>query len=409
MITIHTMPNGVRVVSEPIAHARSVSLGIWVKAGSADEGPGEEGIAHFIEHMLFKGTAARTAKQIARQFDLFGGDVNAFTTKESTCFHATVLADKAGQAAAILADMMLHSLFEETDMEKEKAVILDELASVEDSPEDAADELLWQLMFPGHPIGRPIGGTAESVRSFTRQQAIAFMDRHYRPERMVISVAGRFDDALLLELERLFGILPSADGAEDQHERPPALFQAGHANRTKDIEQTHLLIGYPGLPLKDPELYTLAMLDSIAGGTMSSRLFQQIREEKGLAYSVFTYYASHANEGAFVISSAASSDSGPGLQSAVQEVIASIASDGVTEEELSCAKEQMIGSFLIGLESTESRMHRNGNNELLLQTHRSEDAVTALIRQVTAGEVTRLARRLLAVEPAICTFSPSEG
>lgn len=409
MITINTLPNGVRVVSEPIGHARSVSLGIWVKTGSADELPGEEGIAHFIEHMLFKGTASRTAKQIAQQFDLFGGDINAFTTKETTCLHATVLADKAGAAAEILADMLLNSSMDEGEIEKEKTVILDELASVEDSPEDDADEQLWTVMFPDHPIGRPIGGTAASVGPLTRQQLMKFMKRTYLPERIVVSIAGQFGEELLKTVEKLFGTFCRNDRPHQQESRRPAQFYSGSVRKTKDIEQTHLFLGYPGLALADPEIYTLAMLDSIAGGTMSSRLFQQVREEKGLAYSVYSYYAGHETEGAFVIGGAASSENEQELFGAVQAVIRGIAEQGVTDQELHHAQEQMIGSFLIGLESTESRMHRNGNNELLLQAHRTEEEVTALIRAVTVRQVALLAQQILAAEPAVAIVSPVTG
>ncbi|GKV67847.1 peptidase M16 [Sporosarcina sp. NCCP-2716] len=407
MVQIDTLQNGVRLVSEPMEHARSVSLGIWVKAGSASERQGEEGIAHFIEHMLFKGTESRSAKQIAQQFDLYGGDINAFTTKETTCYYATVLADKAAEAAEILADMLLNSVLSETEMEKEKTVILDELASVEDSPEDDADEQLWKLMYPEHPIGRPIGGTAASIRAFTRDRLLGFMDRYYTPGRIIVSVAGCFQPALLEELGRLFGTFRKDGTSMEEEEYRPARFRSGTIRKEKDIEQTHLFLGYPGLATDDPEIYTLALLDSIAGGTMSSRLFQQVREEEGLAYSVYSYYAAHEAEGAFVIGSAAAPENERALTSAVLDVIRDIAQSGVTAEELHYAKEQMRGSFLIGLETAEARMHRNGNNELLLQRHRTEAEVLALVRAVTVNDVTRMAGRLLLTEPAISIVSPN--
>ncbi len=407
MVQIDTLNNGVRLVSEQMEHARSVSLGIWVKAGSASEQAGEEGIAHFIEHMLFKGTESRSAKQIAQQFDLYGGDINAFTTKETTCYYATVLADKAAEAAEILADMLLNSVLSESEMEKEKTVILDELASVEDSPEDDADEQLWKLMYPEHPIGRPIGGTAASVRAFTRSQLLDFMDRYYTPGLIVVSIAGNFTPALLKKLEVLFGTFREAGVSAETEAYPTAQFRSGTVRKKKDIEQTHLFLGYPGLASGDPEIYTLALLDSITGGTMSSRLFQQVREEEGLAYSVYSYYSAHADEGAFVIGSAAAPENEQALTGSVLNVVRGIAQTGITEEELHYAKEQMRGSFLIGLESAESRMHRNGNNELLLQRHRTEEEVVELIRAVTASDVTRMAERLLLSEPAVSIVSPN--
>lgn len=408
MISIQTLDNGVRVVSEPISHARSVSLGIWVKVGSAEELTHEEGIAHFIEHMLFKGTASLTAKEIAQQFDRFGGDINAFTTKEATCFYATVLEDRAEDAARILADMLLNSKLDEQEMTKEKSVIIDELASVEDSPEEDADERLWSLMYPDHAIGKPIGGTPERVQSFTRQQLVSFMDYYYTPERIVVSVAGKFNDSLLLEIGKLFGNFSKPAQKETRQPAGSARFISGDGRKEKDIEQSHLFLGYPGLPLKHPDIYSLALLDSILGGTMSSRLFQEVREEKGLAYSVYSYYASHAGEGAFVIGCAASPENENLLFETVQTVIKDIIEYGVTTEELRNAKEQMRGSYLIGLETTEARMHRNGNNELILGEHRTEEEIIARIEAVTSEDVAAMAQTLLGNTPAISILSPKQ-
>lgn len=408
MISIQTLDNGVRVVSEPISHARSVSLGIWVKVGSAEELTHEEGIAHFIEHMLFKGTASLTAKEIAQQFDRFGGDINAFTTKEATCFYATVLEDRAEDAARILADMLLNSKLDEQEMTKEKSVIIDELASVEDSPEEDADERLWSLMYPDHAIGKPIGGTPERVQSFTRQQLVSFMDYYYTPERIVVSVAGKFNDSLLLEIRKLFGNFSKPAQKETRQPAGSARFISGEGRKEKDIEQSHLFLGYPGLPLKHPDIYSLALLDSILGGTMSSRLFQEVREEKGLAYSVYSYYASHAGEGAFVIGCAASPENENLLFETVQTVIKDIIEYGVTTEELRNAKEQIRGSYLIGLETTEARMHRNGNNELILGEHRTEEEIIARIEAVTSEDVAAMAQTLLGKTPAISILSPKQ-
>ncbi|MGG0643704.1 pitrilysin family protein [Sporosarcina gallistercoris] len=408
MITIQTLDNGVRVVSEPISHARSVSLGIWVKVGSADELTHEEGIAHFIEHMLFKGTASLTAKEIAQQFDRFGGDINAFTTKEATCFYATVLEDRAEDAARILADMLLNSKLDEQEMTKEKSVIIDELASVEDSPEEDADERLWALMYPDHAIGKPIGGTPERVQSFTRQKLVTFMDYYYTPERIVVSVAGKFNDSLLQEIGKIFGNFSKPVQKETRQSVGTARFINGEGRKEKDIEQSHLFLGYPGLPLKHPDIYSLALLDSILGGTMSSRLFQEVREEKGLAYSVYSYYASHAQEGAFVIGCAASPENEKLLFETVQSVIKEIIEHGVTAEELQNAKEQMRGSYLIGLETTEARMHRNGNNELIHGEHRTEEEIIARIEAVTTEDVATMANTLLGNTPAISILSPKQ-
>ncbi|MDW0109181.1 M16 family metallopeptidase [Sporosarcina aquimarina] len=407
MVMMKRLDNGIRIVSETISHARSVSIGVWVKAGSAEELPGEEGIAHFIEHMLFKGTTERNAKQIAQEFDLFGGDINAFTTKEATCYYTTVLTDKAEEAIKILADMLLNSKLDSAEMEKEKSVIVDELASVEDSPEEDADERLWALMYPNHSIGKPVGGTPERVKSFTRENLISFMDRFYTPDRIVISVAGNFTNSLITTIEQEFGRITIEEKKQPQHLIEKAQFNTGEVRKVKDIEQSHLFLGYPGLKLKDPNIYSLVLLDSILGGTMSSRLFQEVREEKGLAYSVYSYYASHEQDGAFVIACASSPDNEELLYDTVQSVIQDIIETGVTEEELHNAKEQMRGSYLIGLESVEAHMHRNGNNELILGEHRSEEEVIASVQEVTVKDVTHMAKRLLGQSPAISIISPN--
>ena len=408
MVSIQTLQNGVRVVSEPIAHARSVSIGVWVKVGSGTEQSGEEGIAHFIEHMLFKGTATRSAKDIAQAFDLFGGDVNAFTTKEATCFYTTVLDDKAEEAIEILQDMLLHSNVDESEMEKEKMVIIDELASIEDSPEEDADERLWALMYPEHPIGKPIGGSPETVQSFTKSQVHAFMEQFYTPDRIVISVAGNFTGKLIETIEKLFESFDNLNDVKLDIDIPPAKFTSGKIRKEKDIEQTHIMLGFPGLYLKHPDIYSLILLDNIVGGTMSSRLFQEVREEKGLAYSVYSYYASHEKEGAFVISCAAAPDNEQVLVETVQSIIDDLIQNGITEEELHQAKEQMRGSYLIGLESIEAHMHRNGNNELIIGEHRTEDEILKLVQAVTVEQVAQMASQLLGKKPAISILSPKQ-
>lgn len=408
MVQRRICSNGVTIVHEKMAHVRSVVIGICVKAGSINETPSEWGLSHFIEHMLFKGTPTRSAKQIAEQFDRIGGDVNAYTSKEVTCYSATVLDRYAHQAIDILADMFFNSLFDSNEMEKEKIVILDEIASVEDTPDDDVDERLWAIMYPDDAIGRSIGGSKETIQSFNREMIEQYMAMYYTPENIVISVAGNYDESLINYIEYQFDSFKPRKSTTKHPVKQPARFSSGRITKKKAIEQAHVCFGYPGLPLNDERLHDLILLDSIIGGTMSSRLFQQIREDLGIAYSVFSYYSSFTSTGAFVIYGGTAPEQVDRMVKCMDAIVLDVALNGVTEEELHNAKEQLKGSFLIGLDSAEARMHRNANNELILGEHRTIDQVVALIDQVQVAQVNRLAREILLHERAMSMISPSK-
>ena len=408
MITKHICANGVRIVHERMPHVRSVALGIWIEAGSGDESDTEAGIAHFIEHMLFKGTATRTARTIAEEFDRIGGDLNAFTSKDMTCFYATVLSEHAENALTILEDMLFNSTFDEVEMEKEKSVVLEEIATVEDMPDDDVHEQLWATMYPNNPIGKPILGNKETITSFTKETIVHFMERLYRPERIVISIAGNCDDQLIGHIDKLFGSFKPK--AELQIERTPEIpiFNPGVLLKEKRVEQTHICLGFPSLAVSDDRLYDLVILDSIIGAAMSSRLFQEVREERGLAYSIYSYFTAYAEAGSFIIYGGTSPDKTNELYNTIQSIIDSIVSDGVTEREIENVKEQVIGGFLLGLESTESRMFRNGKNELMKQGHRSTDEVVSDIRLVERLNVNKLAEEIFTGKRAISVISTKE-
>ncbi|MDN4607416.1 M16 family metallopeptidase [Sporosarcina highlanderae] len=401
--------NGVRIVHEKMPYSRSVAIGIWIKAGSLDETKAEWGLSHFIEHMLFKGTTNRSAKAIAEQFDRIGGDINAYTSKEMTCFYTTVLDYHAEKAIAILADMFFHSLFDEADIRKEKSVILDEIASVEDTPDDDVDERLWSIMYPDHPIGRSIGGIKETLNKFNREMIGDYMSRLYVPENIVISIAGNYDEKLIDFIEHQFGVFKGNEEVTNFTVEEQPVYKSGFTIKHKDIEQAHICIGYPGLVLKDKRLHDLILLDSIVGGTMSSRLFQDIREEQGLAYSVFSYYSSYTMVGSFVIYGGTSPEQLEKMVATMDRITGQIKSDGVTELELSNAKEQLIGSFLLGLESTESRMHRNGKNELVLNEHKTIDEVVSLIDNVRLTDVNQMAYETFTDDRAISIIAPKSA
>ncbi len=389
-------------------HVRSVALGVCIEAGSQDESKGEEGIAHFIEHMLFKGTPTRSARTIAEQFDRMGGDVNAFTSKDMTCFYATVLGDHAETAISILEDMIFHSVFDEVEMEKEKSVVLEEIATVEDTPDDDVHEQLWRSMYPEHPIGKSILGSKYTIESFNKEMVRNFINRVYKPERIVISVAGNFDDRLINMIETLFGSFesPSQKLVASNTETP--LFKPGIIIKEKDVEQSHLCIGFPALALKDKRMYDLVILDSILGSAMSSRLFQEVREERGLAYSVYSYYTSYEEGGSFIIYGGTSPEKTNELYETIDKIIEMVLTEGVSEEEIDQAKEHVIGGFLLSLESTESRMSRNGRNEIVYGKHRSIDDVVSDIQSVKRENIIQIANKILGNERAISIIAPKE-
>lgn len=409
MIETYICPNGVRIVHEKMPHVQSVAVGLWVHAGSSDETTEQEGIAHFIEHMLFKGTATRTARMIAEQFDQIGGDLNAFTSKEMTCYYTTVLSHHASYALTILSDMFFHSEFKAEEMEKEKSVILDEISSVEDMPEEDVDEKLWTVMFPSDPIGKPVGGRVQTIKRFTKEMVDDFMVRHYGPENLVISIAGDYDERLIKLIEAHFGSYKSKSSVRIEEEKVLPDFVAAQFVKAKDIEQAHMCFGYPALPSTHDKIYELSLFDSILGGTMSSRLFQEVRENKGLAYSVYTYYAAYEEAGGFVIYCGTSPDNFRETYETIDRVLTELLHDGITDNELRNAKEQLKGSFILGLESSESRMYRNGRNELVLKKHETIEQVVAQIDKVEKRNVYRLAQEILASDRATSIIAPKKN
>ncbi|WP_301108638.1 pitrilysin family protein [Sporosarcina sp.] len=409
MIQTHICQNGVRIVHEKMPHVKSVAVGLWVHAGSADETAEQEGIAHFIEHMLFKGTATRNARMIAEQFDQIGGDLNAFTSKEMTCYYTTVLSHHASYALTILSDMFFHSQFDEKEMGKEKSVILDEISSVEDMPDEDVDEKLWAAMFPKDPIGKPVGGRSETIKRFTKEMVDKFMAQHYGPENLVISIAGSYDERLIKLIEAHFGSYQRKDTFLESVETQLPDFAAKQSIRAKDIEQAHVCFGYPSLPATHDKIYELSLFDSILGGTMSSRLFQEIRENRGLAYSVFTYYSAYKTAGGFVIYCGTSPENFKETYQTIEEVIAELLHDGLTDKELRNAKEQLKGSFVLGLESSESRMYRNGRNELVLGSHQTIEEVVERIEQVEKRSVYRLGQQVLTSDRAVSILAPEKN
>lgn len=408
MLQKRTSQNGVRIVYEHIPHVRSVAVGVWVDVGSRHETPEENGLTHFIEHMLFKGTATRTARQIAEEFDRIGGYVNAFTSKEQTCYYAKVLDHHAKHAISVLADMFFHSQFDEQELDKERQVVLEEILMVEDTPDDDVHEQLWNVMYPNQPLGASILGTKASLETFNKDSIHQFMDHHYRPEHIVISVAGNIPEGLIDFIDSLFGQFGSSSILADRHASSLPVFNSGESHKSRETEQGHICLGYPGLSVKDKGIYDLVVLNNILGGNMSSRLFQEVREEKALAYSIYSYHSSYVDSGSVAIYGGTSSNQLQELQDTIHETIQKVVDDGVTETEVNDAKEQLKGNLMLGLESTNARMNRNGKNELIFKEHKTYDEVLQSIDEVHIHKVQKLITEIFANKPAISIITPKK-
>ncbi|HSI67743.1 MAG TPA: pitrilysin family protein [Planococcus sp. (in: firmicutes)] len=405
MLKTYVCNNGLRIVSEHIPYFRSVAVGVFVKAGSRDESLEENGLTHFIEHMLFKGTEQRSAKEIAKEFDRIGGDMNAYTSKEYTCYYAKVMDHHAEHAVEILADMFFHSKMDETEIEKERQVVLEEISMTEDMPDDDVHEQLWRVMYPHHSMGAPILGTNTTLQSFTKEKIVEFMDRHYTPQNTVISVAGNITPELIGLIEKLFG---SFQRNQIQLLQPKPDFSSGYSYKNKETEQGHICLGYPGLAIQDPRIYDFVVLNNILGGSMSSRMFQEIREERGLAYSIYSYHSAYSDHGTIAIYGGTANNQLQELQDVILDLAGDIQKNGVTDEEVADSKEQLKGSMMLGLESTSARMNRNGKSELLLRQHQSFDEILQRIDAITVDSTQSLAK-LFEAEPAVSIIRSKEA
>ncbi|MBQ2990989.1 MAG: insulinase family protein [Clostridia bacterium] len=385
--------NGLRVVAEYIPHFPSVSVGLWIGAGSMYENEAENGLSHFVEHMLFKSTENRTTKEIAVEMDAIGGQVNAFTSKECTCYYAKVIAEHLDRAMSLLSDLLLHARMEEAELEKERGVILEEIAMGEDTPEDLVYDLLAQAYFENHPLARPILGTHEQIASVTRSQLVDFRNRHYRPDNTVLAIAGQFDlEAFRAMAEKYLGSW-TAQGSTSVPE-PVHSCTGNVLFRTKDIEQVHVCLAYPGVAQDDEDLYPLTVMNNLFGGGMSSRLFQVIREEMGAAYSVYSYPSTYTNCGTLTIYAGTSPETAQPVIEALHQQIDLLMKDGITDEEFAMAKEQLKVSYILGLESSSSRMSSIGRSKLLRGRAVDPQEVVRRIEAVTKADVERVIGRV---------------
>jgi predicted Zn-dependent peptidase len=386
------LANGVRVLSERLPDLTSVTVGIWVENGSRYEREDQAGISHFLEHLFFKGTERRTAAQIAEAIDAVGGVLNAFTGKEYTCYYAKVLREHVPLALDLLADIFTHSRFASDEIERERTVIIQEISEVEDRPDDYVHELFNLAFWPGHPLSRPIAGSAQSVSRFHREDFLGFLDARYRPDRILIAAAGDLAHAELVQVaERNFGALagsaPTPDGG------PPEA-RPGVSVHQKDLEQVHLCLGTPGIAQTDPDRYAAHLLNVALGGGMSSRLFQEIRERRGKAYTVYSFLSSYLDAGYTGVYVGTSAEWVREVVEVIRAELERVTRDGLTPAELGRVKTQMKGNMLLGLETSDSRMSRLAKNAIYFGRDVTLDEVAAAIDGVTNADVVRVCRRL---------------
>ncbi|MBQ8391861.1 MAG: insulinase family protein [Clostridia bacterium] len=376
-------------------HTKTVSVGIFVKSGSMYETEKEKGISHFIEHMLFKGTCNRSAKDIAEEMDFAGGHINAYTARECTCYYTKVLSEDLRLSAEILGDMYYNSLFREEDIELERGVIIEEINMYEDSPEDLALDTVCEYMWKDNPLGYIISGSEESVKGISREMMLDYMSRRYTPENTVISVAGAFDEE---DMKSIFEEFFS------QGKNAPSIilgkpdFTFGTWSRVKDVEQAHLSIAYRGLDLSSDKLYTMSVLNNILGGSMSSRLFQKVREENGLCYSIYSYTASFPQAGMMGIYAGLADNSLEKALDMIDGEIGRICSEKVSEYELKKALSQIKCGIVMSRESAASHMAENGKSLLLTGRVRTDDEILKAVLSVTEEDILNVANEILGVK-----------
>jgi predicted Zn-dependent peptidase len=420
------LPGGIRVVTEAMPLVRSVSLGIWVGVGSRDESVALVGASHYLEHLLFKGTPRRSALEISTEIEAVGGDINAFTTKEYTCYYARVLDEDLALAADVLTDVVSSALLLDEDVESERGVILEEIAMTEDDPGDLVHEEFSLALWGDTPLGRPIAGTADSVRALTREQITEHYRRHYTGPNLVVAAAGNLRHEQVVELVRHgferaaadsshisldSSLSPHSSRAELDAAAGPAPLTLAPAVRLlgKKTEQAHLVLGTPGVRRLDDRRWALGVLAAVLGGGMSSRLFQEVREKRGLAYSVYSFATQFTDSGSFGVYAGCQPKKLREVLALCRAEIERAAADGLSAQELALGIGQLRGGTVLGLEDTGSRMSRIGKSELVYGQHLSVDAVLDRIGAVTLDEVQNVADELLATAPATAVVGPYEN
>ena len=405
-VELHTLSNGFRVVTEHMPGLESASIGIWVMAGGRHERPEQNGIAHFLEHMAFKGTERRTSLQIAEAIEDVGGYINAYTSREVTAYYARVLKQDVGLALDVVSDILLNPLFDAREIEVERGVILQEIGQALDTPDDVIFDWLQDQAYPGQALGRTILGPAERVQSFSREDLSGFLHEHYGPDQMILSAAGAVDHAMLVkEAERLFGHLAPRDVPEAEH----AAFQGGEERRVKSLEQAHFALAFEGPNYIDPAIHTAQIYSVALGGGMSSRLFQEVREKRGLCYSIFAQAGAYSDTGMLTIYAGTSADQLADLAGITIDEMKR-AADDMSPQEVARARAQMKAGLLMGLESPSSRAERLARMLQIWGRVPDLSEVVERIESVTTGDVREFAEHMATRAPAaMALYGPVEN
>jgi len=392
-MTEFLLANGLRVLHEELPHLRSVAMGIWIGTGSMHELPDESGFSHCLEHMLFKGTEKRSASDIAKEMDRLGGNLNAFTAKDCTCFHTKTLGEDVEIAMDILADMVMNPTLETKHLELEKGVILEEIDMVEDYPEELVHDVLTEKTWAGHPLSYPILGTKENVGEIEQTKLKAFHKKFYHPQNTVLAVAGGISKEVLIEMtNRIFGLWDPVKFVKAN--MSDAIFLPTFTMQKKKIEQTHLCIAYPGVNTEDHRVWAMSVMNNIVGGGMSSRLFQKIREDLGLVYSVYSFATSYYHGGLFSIYAASAPKKANDVLKYIAEELECMVTSKVPEEEFLRAKQQLRGGFMMSLDSTNGHMMNMGRNLVVSNRIQQVEEIINSIESVTIEDVHQISRQV---------------
>ncbi len=398
MVEREVLDDGLTLLFERVPGVRSASIGVWLRMGSRHEPLRLSGICHFIEHLLFKGTQSRSARDISLLTDRMGGNLDAFTSKEMTCFYSRVLDEHLGMAVELLADIVRRPLFEVTELERERQVILEEIRMVNDSPEDRIYDLFSESFWPGNSLGRPIQGTLDSVSGMSRRSVQNFFRRAYVPENMLVSVAGHITSRDRKRVRKAFsGLMP---GKRVRPGRKPRFVPGIRKESRKELEQVHLLLGVPGLAQGDDDRFTLHVLNTVLGGSISSRLFRRIREERGLAYSVSSHVHAHEGGGLITVYAGTSPDRAKEVLSLAIDELRNLAQTQPEQEEVDVARDHLKGNMLLALESTTSRMSRAAREEMVLGRHMTTDEIGNRLDAIDGEQLRALAEKLFAKQQA---------
>jgi predicted Zn-dependent peptidase len=390
-----TLPNGLLVLTERMPHLRSVSMGVWLDTGSRDEELATNGISHFLEHMVFKGTTTRSAQQLAREVDAIGGNLDAFTGKETICFNIKTLDENVPAALDLLADLVLHPTFDPGDIEKEQGVILEEIKMDEDNPDYLVHELFTQNFWPGDALGRPILGTAESVSSFTQPIVLEEYARRFSPPNMVFTAAGNLDhESFVAQAEQAFSSLGASSAIKMARHTTPATNPHITIRNKKSLEQVQLCLAMPSLPVAHADRYAAFLLNSILGGGMSSRLFQSVREERGLAYSIYSEMNPFRDTGTLAVYAGCATDKTREVLDLTLAELAALKQEAVSDDELKRAKDQIKSNMVLGLESASSRMSNLARQQMYYGRFFAAEEIISEVDRVTSADVQRLAQQL---------------